>query len=63
MPGNFFVLQDVADDAGAGGVGPDRKFSHAVAVFVGVGVGAKFLEQLLVVAGKRVNAVLSSLRS
>ncbi len=56
--GNFFVLQDVADDAGAGGVGADGKFADAVAVFVRAGVGAKFFEQLLVVTGQRVDAVL-----
>ncbi len=56
--GNFFVLQDVADDAGAGGVGADRKFADAVAVFVGAGVGAKFLEQFLVLAGQGMDAVL-----
>ena len=47
---NFFVLQNIANDAGAGGIRPDRKLPDAIAVLVGAGVGAKFFEQLFVFA-------------
>src|SRR4029453_1886430 len=45
---DFFVLQNVADNMGAGRVGADGEFAHAVAVLVGAGVGAKFVAQILV---------------
>ena len=46
--GNFFVLQNVPDDMRARRVGADRKFADAIAVFVGAGLGAKFVAQILV---------------
>src|SRR5258708_7862372 len=36
--GKLFVLQDVADDAGAGEVGADGEFADAVGVFVGMAI-------------------------
>ena len=39
--GNFFVLQDVPNDVGAGGVGADGEFADAIAVFIGAGVGGE----------------------
>jgi hypothetical protein len=46
--GDFFILQNVSNDVRASGVGADCKFTHAVAVFVGAGVGAKFVAQILI---------------
>src|SRR5215470_9699377 len=42
-PGKFFILQNVTDDARAGDVGADGKFTDAIAVFVRVRVSAKFV--------------------
>src|SRR5437764_9932989 len=41
----FFRLQNVSNYVGASRVGADGKFAHSVAVFIGAGVSAKFLEQ------------------
>src|SRR5438309_1074385 len=46
--GNFFVLQNVSNYVSASRVGADGKFAHSVAVFIGAGVSAKFLEQFFV---------------
>ncbi len=46
--GEFFVLQDVADDAVDAEVGADGEFADAVGVFVGVGVGPEVGFELLV---------------
>jgi hypothetical protein len=46
--GNFFILQNVANDMRARRVGANGKFADTVAVFVSAGVGAKFLAQILV---------------
>src|SRR4051812_16657052 len=48
--GDRLVLQDIADDTGAGGVRPDGKLAHAIAVLVGRSVGAELFEQLPMVA-------------
>ena len=56
--GNFFVLQDVANDAGAGGVGADRELADAIAVFVGAGVGAKIVAQILVLGAQVHDAIV-----
>src|SRR5439155_6791195 len=45
--GNFFVLQNVSDNMGAGRIGTDSEFAYAIAVFVGAGVSAKFIAQVL----------------
>ena len=55
--GKFFVLQDIADDAGDADVGADGELADAVGVFVGVGVGPEVLLELLVGAGAGDDAV------
>src|SRR5437660_11281889 len=57
--GNFFVLQNISDDMRASGVGANGEFTDPITVFVGAGVGAEFLEQLLVVAGKIDNPIVA----
>src|SRR5919109_1502987 len=59
--GNFFVLQNISDHVRAGGVGADREFADAIAVFIRAGVSAKLLEQFLVLAGKIDNAIVAYL--
>ena len=39
--GEFFVLQDVANDAIDADVGANSEFSYSIGVFVGVGIGPK----------------------
>src|SRR5205823_9425104 len=56
--GNFFVLQNVANYVGAGGVGADGKFAHPVAILIGAGVSAKFLEQFFVLRSHSANAAV-----
>jgi len=56
--GNFFILQDVADDMGASRVGADGKFPNAVAVFIGAGVSVKFIAQILVLRAQRADAII-----
>ena len=55
--GEFFVLQDVSDDALDAEVGADGEFADAVGVFVGVGVGPEIGFKLLVGAGAGDDAV------
>ena len=50
MPGNFLVLQDVADHVDAADIRADRELAHPVAVFIGVGVLPELLLEFLVVA-------------
>ena len=57
--GNFFVLQNVADHVCAGRVRADRKFTYAIAVFIGTRVSAKFFKQRLVGAAKIDNPVVA----
>jgi hypothetical protein len=59
--GKFFVLQDVADDAGDADVGADGEFADAVGVFVGVSVGPEVLLELLVDAAAGDDAILLDL--
>ena len=40
---NFFVLQNMADDAGAGGVRANGELADAITVLIGAGLGAKFV--------------------
>ncbi len=51
--GEFFVLQDVADDALDADVGADGELADAVGVFVGVGVGPEVALEVLVFAARR----------
>ena len=46
--GNFFVLQNVADDMRARDVRADGEFTHAIAVFVRAGVGVKLVAQIFI---------------
>src|ERR1043166_1772920 len=57
--GNLLVLQNVADNVGAGGVGADCEFTDAVAVLIGARVETEFLEQFLVLADKIDNAIVA----
>src|SRR6266404_229105 len=59
--GNFFILQDVADDVGAGGVRANGEFADAIAVFVRACVSAKIFEQLFMIAAKIDNTVVFDL--
>src|SRR5437764_9561165 len=61
--GNFFVLQNVADHVGAGGVGAYGELADAVAVLIRVRVSAKFFQQLFVRALEITDAVLFDLNS
>ena len=56
--GNFFILQDVADDMSAGGVCADGKFADAITVFVRAGVSAKFVAQILVLGAQRPDTIV-----
>ena len=55
---NFFVLQNVANDVRASGVGADGKFAHAIAVLVRAGISAKFVAQILVLRFQRADAII-----
>src|SRR6266851_1347170 len=55
--GEFFVLQDVADDALYADVGADGELADAVGVFVGVGVGPEVALELLIGGRHAGNAV------
>src|SRR6266567_1753420 len=46
--GNFFVLQNMADNTRAGCVCADGKLAYAIAVFIRARVSAKFIAQILV---------------
>jgi len=46
--GDFFILEDIADDVGEGEVGADGEFADAVGIFVGVAVGPEFIAEFLV---------------
>src|SRR5258708_4619753 len=59
--GEFLVLQDVADDAGAGEVGADGELADAVGVLVRVAILVELLKQLLVRASEAGNAVVLDL--
>jgi hypothetical protein len=37
-PRDLFILQNMADDPGAGGIGPDRKFADTVTIFISTGI-------------------------
>src|SRR5437660_8775515 len=56
--GNFFVLQNVTDDVGAGDVCVNGKFTYAVAVFVRAGVSVKFVAQILVLRAQRSDPIV-----
>src|SRR5712691_368778 len=45
---DLFVLQNVADDVRAGGVGANREFADTIAVLVSARVSAKFVAQIFV---------------
>ena len=55
--GEFFVLEEVADEAVDADVGADGEFADAVGVFVGVGVGPEVGLELRVRAGAGDDAV------
>src|ERR1700722_6812839 len=57
--GNFLVLQNVPDYMRAGGIGADGELANTIAVFIGAGVSAKFLEQLLIVATEIDNSIVA----
>jgi hypothetical protein len=59
--GEFFILQDVADDVIDTEVGADGEFANAVGVFVGMGVGPEVGFELLVCAGAGDDAVAGDL--
>jgi len=46
--GKFFVLENVANDAGDADVGADSELADAIGVFIGVGVGPEVALELLV---------------
>lgn len=59
--GKFFVLQNIADDAGDANVGADGELTDAIRIFVSVGVGPKIPLKLLVGAGAGDDTVLRDL--
>ena len=56
--GDFFILQNVANDVCACCVGADCEFAHSIAVLVGAGVGAKFIAQILVLRLQRADPII-----
>src|SRR5437588_2966851 len=56
--GNFFVLENVANYMGAGGIGADGKFAYSVTILIGAGVSAKFLEQFFIFRSHRPDAAV-----
>ena len=55
---NFFVLQNIADHMGAGGVRPNREFADAIAVFIRACIGTEFFEQFLVFTLQGPNSII-----
>src|SRR5436190_20335887 len=55
---DLFVLQNVADNVRAGGVGANREFADTIAVLVSARVSAKFVAQIFVLRAKIDNAVV-----
>src|ERR1700721_908097 len=58
--GEFFVLENIADDATDAEFSSDGEFSDAVGVFIGMGVGPEVGFQLLVLAFAAHDAVLAN---
>src|SRR5260370_32149235 len=58
---DLFVLQNVADNMRAGGVGANREFADTIAVLVSARVSAKFVAQTFVLRAKIDNAVVFDL--
>src|SRR5438132_10341096 len=56
--GNFFVLQNVANNVRAGGVGANGKFANAITVFVRAGVEPEVVAQIFILGPKTDNATV-----
>src|ERR1700738_5069207 len=61
--GNFFVLQNVSNNLGAGCVRPDGELADPIAVIVCVGISAKFLQQFLILATEIDDAIVTHVDS
>src|SRR5206468_12607306 len=56
--GNFFILQNMADDMSTGGVCANGKFADAATVLISAGVSAKFVAQILVLGAQRADTIV-----